>query len=518
MTLRQRVIAVALAALAIIALLGAQLVARYAQTQSSLNEVVESLGPASAAVADLSEDINSMERQLRIFVSSGAEGLAVLHEASVDSARGNIEQLRVLLRGRAQELALVAEVDANLDLWLANVATPVTTAMTDDQQLLAQQTLDSNGAEAAYALLAGDTKRLSGVLGGQQTRALAASSDSATRLAWTLAAALVVLLLLPLAAYIAVRRHVLGPIAALREQLRTAAEPEHHDSVIVPVGPPELRALGADAEALRRALVREIDQAMAARQALEHEGPVVEGIRRELEARSEAPPLGVTISGMLRPAEGVLAGDFWDRMALPDGRAAAVVCDVTGHGPQAGIVAMRLKTSITLGLIAGQDPPQVLHRACDAFADEPGRFATVVILIADTATGEITWVNAGHPAPRIVRADGSIETLDTTGPMVSWLGGVWTMGSIHATPNDVVLAFTDGILESRDAEGNELGDADLDDHLRAAVAKADDPTEVIAQALASVRERATHLGRDDVTLVAMQLDEPAPAPTPHARG
>ena len=157
--------------------------------------------------------------------------------------------------------------------------------------------------------------------------------------------------------------------------------------MIVPVGPPELRDLGADAEALRRALVHEIDEATAAREALEQEGPVVEAIRRELAARTDAVPLGVTIAGVLRPAEGVLAGDFWDRIPLTDGRAAAVICDVSGHGPRAGIVAMRLKTSITLGLVAGQDPPQILHRACDAFADEPGRFATAAILIADVEQG-----------------------------------------------------------------------------------------------------------------------------------
>ncbi len=142
----------------------------------------------------------------------------------------------------------------------------------------------------------------------------------------------------------------------------------------------------------------------------------------------------MTIAGVLRPAEGVLAGDFWDRIPLTDGRAAAVICDVSGHGPRAGIVAMRLKTSITLGLVAGQDPPQILHRACDAFADEPGRFATAVILIADAGTGEVQWVNAGHPAPRIIRADGTIVRLGTTGPMISWLGGTWSMSTERPPP------------------------------------------------------------------------------------
>jgi serine phosphatase RsbU (regulator of sigma subunit) len=511
MTLRHRVIAVALAALAIIAVLGAQLVLRYADTQRSLSEVVDILAPASTAVADLNEDINNMERRLRIYVSSESTGMGLLYKAAVVSAESNLEELRRLLEGREPGSALVEDVDSDLAVWLSTVGDPVMSAMGGGEQQIAQEILDSPQSQSAYVQLTSDTFRLSTLLTQEQKEALDDLAAAATRLAWTLGAALVVLLLLPLATYVAVRRHVLKPIAALREQLREAATPGHHDAVVVPGGPPELRDLGADAEALRRALVHEIDEATAAREALEQEGPVVEAIRRELAARAEAPPLGVTIAGVLRPAEGVLAGDFWDRIPLTDGRAAAVICDVSGHRPRAGIVAMRLKTSITLGLVAGQDPPQILHRACDAFADEPGRFATAAILIADVAGGEVQWVNAGHPAPRIIRADGTIVRLGTTGPMISWLGGTWSMSRADLHPDDVVLAFTDGILESRDLAGAELGDDDLDTHLRTAAEAGNDPAEVIAQVLATVRERADDLGRDDVTLVALRLD---PQPTP----
>lgn len=512
MTLRHRVIAVALAALAIIAVLGAQLVLRYADTQRSLSEVVDTLAPASTAVADLNEDINNMERRLRIYVSSESTGMGLLYGAAVVSAEANLDDLRSLLEGREPASDLVADVDADLTVWLSTVGDPVTSAMDGGEQQIAQEILDSPQSQSAYVQLTSDTFRLSSLLARERKAALDDLAAAATRLAWTLGAALTVLLLLPLATYVAVRRHVLKPIAALRSQLRESATPGHHDAVIVPTGPPELQDLGAEAEALRRALVHEIDQATAAREALEQESPVVEAIRRELAARTDAVPLGVTIEGVLRPAEGVLAGDFWDRIPLTDGRAAAVICDVSGHGPRAGIVAMRLKTSITLGLVAGQDPPQILHRACDAFADEPGRFATAAILVADSRSGEVQWVNAGHPAPRIIRADGTIVRLGTTGPMISWLGGVWTMSTAGLDPADVLLAFTDGILESRDLAGEELGDDDLDTHLRTAAEAGHDPAEVIAQVLATVRERADDLGRDDVTLVALRLDrQPTPS-------
>ncbi len=517
MTLRQRVIAVALAALAIIGVLGAQLVLRYADTQRSLSEVVDVLAPAGTAVADLNEDINNMERRLRIYVSSDARGMRLLYDAAVQSAQANVAELDTLLADRDPGRGLLQDVDSALAAWLAAVGEPVSALMAEDDPEAAQELLDSAESQSAYVELAGETYRLSAVLAGERSTALRATESAARRLAWSLGIALIVLFLLPLASVVAIGRHVLSPVSELRSQLRAAATPGGQDAVILPSGPPELRDLGVDAEALRRALVHEIDEAHAARSALEQEGPVVDAIRRELSARTDSPPLGVRIEGVLRPAEGVLAGDFWDRIALGDGRAAAVICDVSGHGPRAGIVAMRLKNSITLGLLAGQDPPQILHRACDAFADEPGRFATVVLLVADPAEGTVHWVNAGHPAPRLVRTDGSIERLGPTGPMVSWLGGVWTMPSTFLRPEDCVLAFTDGILESRDLAGEELGDDALDTHLRTAAGHAGEPSEVIAQVLATVRGRAADLSRDDVTLVALRLDPVATPPIPAPR-
>ncbi len=514
MTLRQRVLALAVAALALIVLLGIQLTARYAQLGRSLDLVADALVPASTASADLASDVNNMDRRLRIYVSSGERGYEVLYGAAVTSARANTESLGALLGDQPPFPALVADVSDSLDAWVTMVGDPARAAMADGDARAAQALLNSREGQALYSQLNSDAFRLSSVISADQQEALDETASAARRLAWSLGLALLVLLLIPLVSYLSLRRHVLAPISQLRAQLRTAATPGHHDEVIEPSGPPELRELGSDAEALRRSLVHEIDESAAAREALEQEGPVVEAIRQELAASAEPAPGGVTVAGVMRPAEGVLAGDFWDRLAIPDGRAAVLICDVSGHGPRAGIVAMRLKTSITLGLVSGAAPASILPQACDAFADEPGRFATTVVLVTDPASGVLEWTNAGHPAPRLIRADGTLERLETTGPMVSWLAGQWTTARTSLGPEDMVVAFTDGILESRDESGEELGEDDLDGHLLAAAAATRDPDEFIALTLAAIRQRAEHL-RDDVTLVAMRLDPPSPTiPTP----
>jgi serine phosphatase RsbU (regulator of sigma subunit)/CHASE3 domain sensor protein len=510
MSLRTRVLLVALASVAVIALMGLQLLGSYGESRRAVSEVVDVLAPAGEAVSDLASDVNNMDRRLRIYVSSGKDGYGVLYEAAVASAQRNVADLEELVGDEGRYARLVADVEASLDEWLQTVGVPASSAMANEDPVAAQDILDASQSQAAYATLTSDVNRLALVLGADEDDALAAAGEATRRLAGAMALTLLVALLVPIASYVALHFHVLVPIRRLRGQLRVAATPGAHDSVIVPDGPPEIRDLGSDAEALRRALVREIDEADAAQEALEQEGPVVEAIRRELAARTDPGPAGVSVSGVLRPAEGVLAGDFWDRMTLPDGRAAAVICDVSGHGPRAGIVAMRLKTSITLGLIAGQDPAQILHRSCDTFADEPSRFATVVLLVADPQRGTLEWVNAGHPAPRVVRADGSIQRLDPTGPMVSWLVGSWSTRITPLGPGDVCLAFTDGILESRDPDGQELGDDELDELLRRAAADGADPVEVTARVLAEVRARTDDLGRDDLTLVGIRMEPTSP--------
>ena len=99
--------------------------------------------------------------------------------------------------------------------------------------------------------------------------------------------------------------------------------------------------------------------------------------------------------------------------------------------------------------------------------------------------------------------------------MVSWLIGEWTTSRIGLGLGEVCLAFTDGILESRDESGAELGDDGLDRQVRLVVAGTRDPAEVTARLLGSVRQRTQDIGRDDLTLVALGW-EPVPTAKPTA--
>ncbi len=240
-----------------------------------------------------------------------------------------------------------------------------------------------------------------------------------------------------------------------------------------------------------------------AREGLAQDAPVVAAVRREL-GMGDLPEIdGLDIAGVLSPAEGVLAGDWWDARLLPSGLLAVSLCDVSGHGPEAGICALRVRHVIVTVLESGGSPAEAITAAGRSFAAEEERFATVVVMTVDPLTGSVCWANAGHHPPLML---GGVESrLEATGPLLSCLGGGWQDRQCHLGEGQAILAFTDGLLESHDRGGRELEEEGIrglvgpwpGDHLPGGVA------ELVAAVTAAARQRAADWQRDDVTVVAL---------------
>jgi sigma-B regulation protein RsbU (phosphoserine phosphatase) len=305
-------------------------------------------------------------------------------------------------------------------------------------------------------------------------------------------------------AYVLMRAWILTPLDDLRRQLRDVGRAGHRDRVIVPTGPPELRAAGRDAEAMRRALVAEADSARAAEGSLALEGPVVSAIRRELDTDPEPTAARLAVAGHLHPAEGVLAGDWWGVVPLEGERTGLLLVDVSGHGALAGIVSMRLRSVMSVALRSGFDAGTALHRAATSFDDDQdGRFATALVVVLDPVAETLTWANAGHPAGWLLPLGSTVDRvpLAPTGPLVSALGGAWETRRAPLFVDDVVLAWSDGLVETRDA-AHEVADDELADRVEAIGTR--EPHELVSRLLAALRELAPEWTRDDVTLVAVR--------------
>ncbi len=368
---------------------------------------------------------------------------------------------------------------------------------------------------AAYGDVAASTKAVQNAAPADRDAAIEGLAGVARRMALALLVSGGVVVALGAGTYLVALRWVLRPLEALRGQLREVARDGHREHVIVPSGPPELWAVGADAEAMRRALLAEGDAARAADEGLRQESPVVSALRADLATENDPVAQRLDVHGEVHAAQGVLAGDWWGVVHLDGDRTALLLLDVAGHGELAGLITQRLRSVLVVALRSGFDAGTTLTRGALSFADAvDGRFATGLVIVLDPAAGVLTWANAGHPAGWVLPGGevGARVPLAPTGPLMSCLGGTWTTSSAPLDVDDLVVIWSDGLVEGREAE-HDVADAELARIVGTAVGTAVGaaagagagasraPRELVGAVLAALRVEAQDWRRDDVTLV-----------------
>ncbi len=163
-----------------------------------------------------------------------------------------------------------------------------------------------------------------------------------------------------------------------------------------------------------------------------------------------------------RPAN-LIGGDYFDYVQLPDDRVAVIVADVTGHGPAAALLMMKLAAEARFCLATCDRPSDVVCRLNRLLCEDgvEDRFVTLVLFVLTPATGELTLVNAAHMPPLCRRgSDGRIEEL---APEVGGLPlGVsedyaYQQATVTLQPGDVMTLYTDGISEAMNKDGDQFG-------------------------------------------------------------
>jgi hypothetical protein len=156
-----------------------------------------------------------------------------------------------------------------------------------------------------------------------------------------------------------------------------------------------------------------------------------------------------------RPCAGPAAGgDFYDAFELPGGRAAVLVGDVSGHGPDALERTNSIRAGLHACLEAGMSPRAALASIGERAADLSERIATVVVAVHDPVAGTLTYSAAGHPPP-IVTGPCAHEplTVASSPPIGAGVPTGLRETSVPLPAGSVACLFTDGLLEARVGDG-----------------------------------------------------------------
>jgi phosphoserine phosphatase RsbU/P len=167
------------------------------------------------------------------------------------------------------------------------------------------------------------------------------------------------------------------------------------------------------------------------------------------------------------PVEEV-GGDYCQVIFQNENVCYITICDVTGHGIGAALLATRVSSEVRQRTLLGQSPVEVLDGlnrfVCEHFA-EAGLFLTFLAARIDLAGGEITWSGAGHPSALLLRADGTtVRRLASQNLIIGVRPQCLAAEPEHRIrleAGDRILFFTDGMTEIFDSTGSELGEGGL---------------------------------------------------------
>ena len=186
---------------------------------------------------------------------------------------------------------------------------------------------------------------------------------------------------------------------------------------------------------------------------------------------------GVDIAFATRPANTV-AGDYYDAFLRADGaggeRLLIVVADVAGKSVPAALLMATFQASLQTLAVSPSPLPELvagLNRYACAHSLNGLRFTTAFLAELDLSTRVLTYINAGHNAPVLLRASGKIERLEAGGlpfgiSVDSSGGAPYDCASVTTAPGDLLVIFTDGLVEAFDIEDKEYGESRMFDVLK----------------------------------------------------
>ncbi|GAB4110685.1 MAG: SpoIIE family protein phosphatase [Acidobacteriota bacterium] len=241
---------------------------------------------------------------------------------------------------------------------------------------------------------------------------------------------------------------------------------------------------------------------------LVHQMEIAAEVQRMLYPRALPPFPRLDYVGICRPAR-IVGGDYYDFLPVQPGQLLISVGDISGKGISAALLMANLQ-----GLVRSLAPlhqgevkklaETVNHQLC--LSIDGSKFASLFCALFDADSGTLDYVNAGHCPALIFRASGGpIERLEPTGTVLGLFPDArFQRGQVQLGPGDLLVAYTDGVVEAESLSHQEFGEERLNELVRA---HAGHPLPELAEMLLEqVARFAAHLPQqDDRTVVLAQV-------------
>lgn len=203
---------------------------------------------------------------------------------------------------------------------------------------------------------------------------------------------------------------------------------------------------------------------------MEHDMRVARDVQQAFLPERKPELAGYSFYDYYAPAEHI-GGDYFDYIPLQDGRVAIAVADVVGHGVAAALLMAKLSAEARSSLLSEKDPAVAMGRLNDRLsALNIQRFVTMILIVIDPATHQVTMVNAGHMSPLHRTKGGAVHSPaeSIAGIPLGIMDGVtYQQSEITLLSGESLTLYTDGINEALDEKGAQFTIPRIIEHVTA---------------------------------------------------
>lgn len=213
-----------------------------------------------------------------------------------------------------------------------------------------------------------------------------------------------------------------------------------------------------------------------------------------------------TVAARVVPAMSV-GGDFYHLFRMPRNRTGVMIGDVSGHGYRAALIMALAMSASAIHAQSARDPGEMLSMLLGTLREELSTtemYISVFFGVIDHTAGKLRYSNTGHPHAFIVPAKGEARRLSAEGPPLGLSDEVPGAESVTwQKGKDLLVLFTDGIVDTRDPAGTRIGEAAVLDLVKANLKK--QPAEIVKSVFDLLEEYSGGIASpDDLTMLVLR--------------